>query len=154
MVEFKFQSKLECIASGMNYFAIPVPKKITTALGTTGPVAVAAQVNKSEVFKASLYPIGGGKHYLRVKNKICSSIKINEGDRVTVKFTIRDRKSEITIPEDLKTSLKEAGLEKEFKSIPIGKKSYLLRTIEEAVKPQTREKRIISLLEEAKRRKK
>src|SRR5262245_10081214 len=67
--ELSFRSKLERIASGMDYFALSVPTKVTRAVATRGPVPVFAGVNDSETFLASLYPVGGGRHYLRVKNK-------------------------------------------------------------------------------------
>jgi hypothetical protein len=147
-----FQSRLECIASGMDYFALSVPMKITHALRTRGPVPVFARVNDSETFLASLYPVGGGRHYLRIKNKICSAVKIKQGDRVRVQITVRDRSAEISIPKDLTSALRAEGAEEEFKALPIGKKSYLLRLIDEAAKPQTRDKRIQAAVEEAHRK--
>lgn len=144
-----FQSKLERIASRMEYFALSVPMKITLALGTRGPVPVSARVNDSETFLASLYPVGGGHHHLRVKNKICKTEEIKEGDRVRVQITVRDRSAEISIPKDLMIALRAAGGTREFKALPIGKKSYLLRLIAEASKPQTRDKRIQAAVQEA-----
>jgi hypothetical protein len=144
-----FQSKLECIATGMNYFAVSVPLKITQALHTRGPVPVSAQVNGSETFIASLYPVGNGRHYLRVKNKICNSVQIKEGDRVRVQITVRDRSTEISIPKDLASALRAEGVAKSFEALPIGKKSYLLRLIDQAIKPETRKKRIQDAVEAA-----
>ena len=148
-----FRSKLERIASGMDYFALSVPTKITRALATHGPVPVFARVNDSETFLASLYPVGGGRHYLRVKNKICKAVKIEEDDRVRVKITVRDRSDEIALPKDLMKALRAESLEEDFETLPIGKKSYLLRLIDHAAKPQTRNKRIQAALEEAHRKK-
>jgi hypothetical protein len=146
--QLSFQSKLERIASRMEYFALSVPMKITLALGTRGPVPVSARVNESETFLASLYPVGAGRHHLRVKNKICKTEEIKEGDRVRVQITVRDRSAEISIPKDLMIALREAGVQGEFKALPIGKKSYLLRLIAEASKPQTRDKRIQAAVQE------
>ncbi len=136
----------------MEYYALSVPVKITLALGTKGPVPVFARVNGSETFLASLFPVGGGRHYLRVRNKICKAAEIKEGDRVAVQITVRDRAAEISIPKDLMSALRAEGVLEEFKALPIGKKSYLLRLIEEAAKPQTRDKRIQSAVEEAHRK--
>jgi hypothetical protein len=147
-----FQSKLKRIASGREYYAISVPAKITLALGTRGPVPVVARVNGSEIFMASLYPVGGGRHFLRIKNRICSAVKIKEGDRVRVQITVRDRSAEISIPNDLRKALRAEGVEAGFKALPIGKKSYLLRLIDEAVKPETRENKIQAAVEEAHQR--
>jgi hypothetical protein len=150
--KLSFQSRLERIAVGMDYFAVSVPLKTTQALGTRGPVPVSARINNSEPFIASLYPIGGGRHYLRVRNKICKAEKIKVGERVKVRFTVRDRSAEVSIPKDLARILRAERVEKEFKSLPIGKRSFLLRLIDKAVKPETRVKRIKDAVKEAKRR--
>ena len=147
-----FQSRLERIATGMEYYALSIPLKITTALGTRGPVPVSATVNNSEKFIASLYPVGEGRHYLRVRNKICKSVNMKAGDRVRVQVTVRDRNSEITIPKDLTTALKAQGVVANFKALPIGKKGFLLRLIKEAAKPETRHKRILDAVKAARQR--
>jgi hypothetical protein len=136
----------------MEYFAISVPTKVTSALKTRGPVPVAARVNQSEAFVASLYPVGEGRHKLRIKNKICKAVNITEGDRVRVQITVRDRSTEASIPNDLMRVLRENGRVEDFKALPIGKKSYLLRLIVEARKPETRANRIRSAANEARRK--
>lgn len=140
--KFSFQSKLESISDELEYYALSVPEKVTRALGTKGPVPVHAQVNGSKPFLNSLYPVGGGRHYLRIKASVRKETKIKEGDRVRVEITVRDRKAEISIPKDLASALKAEGVLEFFKALPDGKKSFMLRLIDEAAKPETREKRI------------
>jgi len=140
--QLSFKSKLKRIAIGKDYFAVPVPPTTTQALNTRGPVPVSARVNDSEAFLASLYPIGGGRHQLRIRNKICKSVHITAGDAVRVHIQVRDRYAEIAIPKDLAGALRTEGLTKAFKALPVGKKAYLLRLIKEAAKPATRAKRI------------
>ena len=65
-----FQADLENWAEGMDYCAVSVPATITEALGTKGPVLVLARVNDSEPFQVSLFPVGGGQHYIRIKAKV------------------------------------------------------------------------------------
>jgi hypothetical protein len=150
--QLSFQSTLENIAAGMEYYALSVPAKITQELGTVGPVPVAAQVNGSETFIGSLYPMGGGRHYLRVRNQICKSVGIKKGDRVTVQITDRDLEAEIAVPKDVAVALRAAGVKGGFDALPIGKRSFLLRMIDKAVKPETRAKRIQEAVEEARLR--
>lgn len=151
--QLSFTSTLERIAAGMDYFAISVPTKVTQALATRGPVPVAARVNGSEVFVASLYPVGEGRHKLRIRNKICKSVNIKEGDRVRVEATVRNRSAEVAIPNDVMHVLREKGSLEAFQALPIGKKSYLLRKIAEARKPETRAARIEAAAEEARQTK-
>src|ERR1700754_4779553 len=89
--ELSFQSKMENWAEGMDYCAIPVPAIVTKALGTTTAVLVMARVNSSEPFKVSLFPAGGGKHYIRVRKKVRTEAKLKEGDRVKVRILVLDR---------------------------------------------------------------
>ncbi|MFN0099565.1 MAG: DUF1905 domain-containing protein [Gemmatimonadaceae bacterium] len=136
-----FHAELEDWAEGMDYCAVPVPPKITAALGTRGPVLVMAQVNDSEPFQVSLFPVGGGQHYIRIKAAIRRETKTRTGDRIRVRFTILDRAA-AEIPDDLVSALKADGIVEAFKQLPPGKRSFLIRRIDEAVKPATREKRV------------
>jgi antitoxin component of MazEF toxin-antitoxin module len=143
-----FQSKLENWAEGMDYCAIPVPAAITKTLGTKAAVLVMAEVNSSDPFKVSLFPAGGGKHYIRVRAKVRKEANLKEGDKVKVRVTILDR-ADITIPADLAKALKAEKAAKDFDALPPGKKNYLIRCIDDAAKPETRAKRIEEAVQEA-----
>ena len=125
----------------MDYCAVLVPAKITEALGTKGPVLVMAQVNKSEPFQVSLFPVGGGQHYIRIKAKVRQETNTKTGDRIRVRLTVLDR-ANVEIPEDLMSALAAEGMTAAFKSLPLGKQSFIIRRIDDAVKTETREKRI------------
>src|SRR4029077_15241689 len=103
--QLSFQAKLENWAEGMAYCAVPVPASVTQALGTKGPVLVMARGNDSEPFKVSLFPTGGGRHYIRIKAKVRKETKTKTGDHVRVRFTVLDRAHE-TIPTDLTNALR------------------------------------------------
>ena len=147
--QLSFDSTLERIATGMEYYALSVPVETSRALHARGAVPVLAKVNDSDAFKGSLYPVGGGRHYLRVRNKVCTAAAIKEGDRIRVQVVVRDRLEEIDVPDDLTRALSNEGLLDCFNALPVGKKSYVLRLIDEAIKPETREKRIREALDEA-----
>ncbi len=140
--ELSFQSTMENWAEGMDYCAIPVPATVTKTLGTTAAVLVMARVNGSEPFKVSLFPSGGGKHYIRIRKKVRTQAKIKEGDRVKVRILVLDRDADATIPKDLESALKAEGVLADFKAITPGARNYILRRIDDAAKPETRQKRI------------
>lgn len=150
-LKFSFEAKLENWAEGMDYCAISVPAKITVALGTKGPVLAMARVNRSEPFKVSLFPVGGGKHCIRIKAKVRNETKTKTGDRVRVQFTVLDR-ADVIYPKDLLVALREERATEDFKSIPPGEQNFILRRIDDAAKPETREKRIQEAVEAAHRR--
>ena len=144
-----FESRLESISSQANYFALSVPAKITKALGTLTAVPILARINASLPFRGSLFPVGGGRHYMRVKAEVRKAAQVKGGDRVRVRISVVDRSTEISIPKDLRIALRADGVEADFKALPPGKRSYLLRWIEKAAKLQTREKRIQEAVEAA-----
>jgi hypothetical protein len=125
----------------MDYCAVRVPAEITKALGTRGPVLVLARVNDSEPFQVSLFPVGGGQHYIRIKAKVRRETNTKTGDRIQVRLTVLDR-ADIDTPEDLVSALRAENAEEAFKSLPPGKRNFLVRRIDEAAKPETRERRI------------
>ncbi|MEN9578319.1 MAG: hypothetical protein RJA70_1328 [Pseudomonadota bacterium] len=135
----------------MDYCAVPVPARITEALGTKGPVLVMAQVNKSEPFQVSLFPVGGGQHYIRIKAKVRQETNTKTGDRIRVRITVLDR-ADVQIPKDLMSALKADALTEAFKSLPPGKQNFIIRRINDSAKPETREKRILEAVEAAHQR--
>ena len=143
-----FKSKLENWADGMDYCAIPVPANITEALGTKSAVLVMARVNASAPFKVSLFPVGGGKHFIRVRKQVRKEAHLNEGDRVTVEIRVLDR-ADIEIPGDLSAALRRENALARFNALTPGKKNYMIRRIDDAAKPETRAKRVLEVVEEA-----
>ncbi|MGC4071183.1 MAG: YdeI/OmpD-associated family protein [Nibricoccus sp.] len=136
-----FSATLERVAEDMEYFGLSVPQKITDELGTKAAVLVSARVNGSTPFQVSLHPVGGGRHAMRVKAKVWKEVKITEGDRVKVEVTVIDRAA-VPVPGDLLTALQEVKLVEAFKALTPGKRAYAIRLIEQAVKPETRAKRV------------
>jgi hypothetical protein len=139
--QFSFHAELETWAEGMDYGAIPVPSEVTEALGTKGPVLVLACVNDSEPFQVSLFPVGGGQHYVRIKARVRQETNTKTGDRIRMRITVLDR-ANVEIPDDLKRALRAEGVAEAFRSLPPGRQNFIIRRIGEAVKPVTRERRI------------
>jgi hypothetical protein len=139
--QLSFKATLENWAEGMDYCAVPVPPKITEALGTKGAVLVMACLNDSAPFKVSLFPVGGGQHYIRVKAKVRKETRTKTGDRVHMRITVLDRAA-VTYPADLLSALRAEGATRDFKALPPGRQNFIIRRIDEAVKPETRQKRI------------
>lgn len=143
-----FASRLERIAVDAEYYGLAVPANISGALGTRGPVPVSARINGGTPFLVSLYPVGGGRHSLRVKAAVRREAGITGGDRVRVEITVVDRAA-FSIPPDVERTLRAAGVLAQFKALPPGKRNYTLRWIEQAARPETRQKRIDEAVEMA-----
>jgi hypothetical protein len=145
--QLSFEATLENWAEGMDYCAVAVPAAITEALGTHAAVPVMARLNDSEPFSVSLFPVGGGRHYIRVRAKIRKETRTTVGDPVHIRITVLDQAA-VTYPADLLSALRAAGATKEFKAFSPGRQSFIVRRIEEAVKPETRRKRIDAVVAE------
>lgn len=139
--QLAFDAELEIWAEGMDYCAVRVPPEVTEALGTRGPVLVMARVNDSAPFQVSLFPVGGGQHFIRIKAKVRQETGTQAGDRIRLRLTVLDR-AEAAVPEDLMSALRAEGAVRAFEALTPGRRSYLIRRIDEAVKPQTRVRRI------------
>jgi Domain of unknown function (DUF1905)/Bacteriocin-protection, YdeI or OmpD-Associated len=139
--KISFHAELENWAEGMDYCAVPVPPEVTQALGTKSQVLVMARVNDSEPFQVSLFPVGAGQHYIRIKAKVRQETNTKTGDRIRLRFTVLDR-SDVELPEDLTIALRAEGVETAFKSLPPGKQNFLIRRINDAARPETRGQRI------------
>ena len=139
--QFSFDAVLEDWAEGMDYCAVPVPEEITRSLGTHGPVLVMARINESEPFQVSLFPVGGGQHYIRIKARVRKETKTKTGDRIRLRVTVLDPDS-VEIPDDLMLALRAERLSQAFQSLPPGKRAFIIRRIDEAARPETRARRI------------
>jgi hypothetical protein len=148
--QLSFEATLENWAEGMDYCAVPVPARITEALGTHGPVAVIACLNDSAPFNVSLFPVGGGQHYIRIRAKVRKETGTKTGDTVLLRITVVDRAA-VTYPADLLSALRARAATKDFKALPPGRRSFIVRRIEEAVRPETRQKRIEEAVKEVQR---
>jgi hypothetical protein len=146
--QLSFEATLENWAEGMDYCAVPVPARITEALGTRGSVLVLARLNDSAPFKVSLFPVGGGQHYIRVKAKVRKETRTKTGERVHMRITVLDRAA-VTYPADLLSALRAVGATRDFNALPPGRRNFIVRRIDEAVKPETRQKRIRDAVKEA-----
>jgi hypothetical protein len=144
--KLSFKSKLENWAEGMDYCAIAIPASVTKSLGTKTAVLVMASIDGCEPFEASLFPTGGGKHYMRVRAKVRKQAGLHEGDHVKVQITVLDR-DKVELPRDLVLALKEENALEEFKALTPGKKNYAVRKINEVSRPETRKKRIAEAVE-------
>ena len=85
---------------------------------------------------------------MRIKASVRAETKTTLGDRVLVRITVLDR-AQVTIPKDVMSALRAEGATEDFKSLPPGKQNYLIRRIDDAVKPETRDKRIQEAVEAA-----
>jgi hypothetical protein len=131
------------------FYWIAIPARVSRSSGRRGPVPVVATINGSTELRASIVPIGSGRHRLQVPARVRGAAAIEPGDRVKVVLRVdKNRRAEPT-PPDLVRALRENGAIEAFERFPPGRRSHIVRWIEEAVGERTREKRIVKAVEVA-----
>jgi hypothetical protein len=129
------------------YFYVDVPERISKAIGKRGPVPVSAVITgklggEPAEFTASLFPLGGGRHGLRLNAQTREIAEVKVGDRVKVHITVLGEPLKVVIPTDLKTALRSEGVLEDFEALAPGKQNHIVDWINRSARPQTREKRI------------
>ena len=108
------------------------------AIGRRGPVPIVATLNKAVEIQASLVPMGGGRHRLQLNARTRAELDIQPGDRLRVA---------LLVPEEAAAA--PQAFEESFAALPVGKQNHIILWIEEAVRPETRAKRVAKVIEMA-----
>jgi hypothetical protein len=122
--------------------AIAIPFDVEKAYGSRGRVPVRGTLN-GFAFRSSVFPMGGGCHWLVVNRDMREGAKIKAGEMISVMMERDDEPRVITPPKDFARALaaNKAALAAWDKLSYTHRKEYA-RAIEEAKKPETRERRI------------
>jgi Bacteriocin-protection, YdeI or OmpD-Associated/Domain of unknown function (DUF1905) len=121
---------------------ILIPFDVEKVYGTRARVPVRGTINGFP-FRGSIFPMGGGRHYMIVNKTIREGAKSSAGETVSVQMERDEEPRIITPPPDLARALKankEAGAAWEKLSYT-HQKEYA-GAVEEAKKPETRARRI------------
>jgi Domain of unknown function (DUF1905)/Bacteriocin-protection, YdeI or OmpD-Associated len=122
--------------------AIAIPFDVQKAFGSRARVPVRGTLN-GFAFRSSVFPMGGGCHWLVVNRDMREGAKIKAGETISVVMERDDEPRTITPPKDFARALKanKAALAAWDKLSYTHRKEYA-KSIEEAKKPETRARRI------------
>lgn len=122
--------------------AIAIPFDVEKAYGSRGRVPVRGTLN-GFAFRSSVFPMGGGCHWLVVNRDMREGAKIKAGETISVMMERDDEPRVITPPKDFARALaaNKAALAAWDKLSYTHRKEYA-KAIEEAKKPETRARRI------------
>lgn len=145
---FTFSTPLLKTPKGTFYW-ISIPASVSRDIRRRGPVPVISTINEATELRASLVPIGGGRHRLQLNARVRGEAGIEPGDRVKVVLRVDENPQAEPTPPDLVQALRENDAFDAFERFPAGRRSHIVRWIEEAVADRTREKRIAKTVEVA-----
>lgn len=122
--------------------AIALPFNVEKAYGSRGRVPVRGTLN-GFAFRSSVFPMGGGCHWLVVNRDMREGAKIKAGETISVMMERDDEPRVITPPKDFARALaaNKVALAAWDKLSYTHRKEYA-KAIEEAKKPETRARRI------------
>ena len=146
---FAFTVPLVKLRGGAPVYVLEIPERISSAIGRRGPVPIVATLARTVEIQASLVPMGGGRHRLQLNGRTREELNIGPGDRVRVVLLVPEKPPVFPLPSELAVALREADLQESFARFPVGKQNHIILWIEEAVRPQTRTKRVAKAIEVA-----
>ena len=122
--------------------AIAIPFDVEKVFGTRARVPVRGTLN-GFAFRSSIFPMGGGCHWLVVNKQMREGAKIEAGQLISVMMERDDEPRVITPPKDFQRALSanKAALAAWEKLSYTHRKEHA-KAIEEAKKPETRARRI------------
>lgn len=124
---------------------VEVPGEVIAALGGGGRIPVRATFD-GVAYRGSIASMGGCMA-LGILKGIRSELGKGDGDAVTVTVERDTAERTVEVPEDLAAALGEAGLREAFDKLAYSHRREHVQAINDAKKPETRQRRIGKALE-------
>ncbi|HEY6117408.1 MAG TPA: YdeI/OmpD-associated family protein [Candidatus Dormibacteraeota bacterium] len=142
-----FQGVLTATPRGGGGTLVPVPKHVAAEMGLKGMPKVQAVI-AGQPYRGSLMPMGDGTYCLGVLKSIQDAAGVEQGDTVTVQLELDTAPRIVEMPADL---AKAIGRDKQaltaWEKLSFTSKKEMARGLEEAKKPETRQRRLQAALE-------
>ena len=123
---------------------VDVPEGVSLAFthhSRGGRVSVEGRLNEASI-RASLVPIGKGRHRLYVNGGMRAAAGVAVGDTVSFEL-LSTAHANVSVPEDLADALDEVdGAREAFEAMSPSHRRELIRHVDDARTPSTRERRI------------
>ena len=145
MPQHKFKVKL-LSQDGTEVAALKPPFDVTEVFQRKGRVPVKGTVNGFP-FRSSLMNMGDG-HMMAVNAEMRAGAKCKGGDTVSVVMELDEAERSIEVPAYIKKIINSDAKAKAFwQTISFTHKKEYVREIEDAKRPETREKRIAAMMD-------
>lgn len=142
----KFRAVLQPDPTGAGTF-IRVPKELNARLGLRGRPKIQATI-AGHPYRGSLMPMGDGTFGLGVLKAIQQAAGVTRGDTITVELAIDDAPRVIEPPADLARALaRDKKAAAAWQKLSYTNQREIAGSLEEARKPETRERRLAAALE-------
>jgi hypothetical protein len=123
-----------------------VPREVAAKLGLKGMPKIQAVI-AGQPYRGSLMPMGDGTWCLGVLKSIQESAGVGFGDTVTVELELDTTPRVIEPPPDLARAIaRDKKMAAAWDSLSFTNKKEMTRSLEEAKKPVTRERRLAAAI--------
>jgi hypothetical protein len=142
----KFEATLRPDPTGVGTF-IAVPPQVKNSLGLKGRPKIHAVI-AGHPYRGSLMPTPDGNFCLGVLKAIQQAEGLRRGDTITVDLELDTAPRAVEPPRDLASALhRDKGAAAAWERLSYTNKREIARSLEEAKKPETRERRLAAALE-------
>jgi hypothetical protein len=125
---------------GVN-FIIRAPVTVTNGFARSGHIPVVGLVNGVGI-QSTLVPKPAGRHSLFLNAAMRVAAQVDEGDTVSVTLWLDSSDRSPNIDDALAGAFEEAGVLDVFQSFPDTRQREILRWVEDAKQPETKQRRI------------
>src|SRR5437667_4177403 len=142
-----FKGVLSARRRGGGGTLVPIPRQVAANLGLKGMPRVQAVI-AGQPYRGSLMPMGDGTYCLGVLKSIQEAAGVKQGDKVTVEIELDTAPRVIEPPADLAEALaRDKRASGAWEKLSFTNKKEIARSLEEAKKPETRERRLAAALQ-------
>ncbi|MCA1629933.1 MAG: YdeI/OmpD-associated family protein [Acidobacteria bacterium] len=143
----RFRVLLETDPAGSAATGILVPFDVQKVFGTRARVPVRGNINGFP-YRGSIFPMGGGKHYMIVNAKIRAGANVKGGEPISMTMERDEEPRTVEPSADFARALRgNKQARSTWDALSFTHRREYAEWIEEAKKPETRERRIAKAVE-------
>jgi Domain of unknown function (DUF1905)/Bacteriocin-protection, YdeI or OmpD-Associated len=126
---------------------VPVPREVAAKLGLKGMPKINAVI-AGQPYRGSLMPMGDGTYCLGVLKSIQEAASVGYGDSISVELELDNAPRIVEPPADLARAIgADKTMAANWEKLSFTDKKEMARSLDEAKKPETRERRLAAALE-------
>jgi hypothetical protein len=143
----RFEGVLTPTPRGGGGTLVPVPKAVATKLGLKGMPKINAVIAGTP-YRGSLMPMGDGTYCIGVLRSIQDAAGVGAGDSITIDLELDTAPRTVELPPDLAIQIaRDEKATAAWEAMSYTNKKEMARSLEEAKRPETRERRLAQALE-------
>ena len=137
-----FKAKLTPTPRGRGGTLLPIPRSVAAEMGLKGMPKVNAVI-AGRPYRGSLMPMGDGTFCLGVLKSIQEAAGVKQGDTVTVELELDTAPRVVDMPAALRAAIGgDRKAQASWDKLSFTNKKEMARSLDEARKPETRERRL------------